>query len=132
MAIGAVSEMLAAAGYTPRIEDSLNRWNALLELGLLQLSLWDSSFLKKDYPGWIAPGLNVVTSRDRIFRIVFWNSQYGGTLREYFAILFYQTQKGIAYYKLEYTDMYAYEAIHTFKRKNGSEVLLIFLYGPCE
>jgi hypothetical protein len=127
--VGALSEKLSNSVYPDRNDDSLNNWNALLQNGLLELSLGDPAFLEKEYKTWADQGLYVVSADDRALRIVFWNSQYGGTLRDYFAILFYKTKQGTAYYMLENTDLYSYIAIHTFTRKDSKKFYLLTYMG---
>lgn len=77
-------------------------------------------FLQKDFPEWRQNGIELVTSADKKLRIVFWNMQTGGTMREYQDLICWQTTKGVKSSIMNKGSNASYSTVNTFKKQDGS------------
>lgn len=76
-------------------------------------------FLQKDFPAWSENGIYMTTSADKKLRIVFWNMQTGGTMREYQDMICWQTAKGAKSSMMNEGGSASYSVIDAFKKQDG-------------
>lgn len=75
--------------------DSLDNWNEALERKILGYADEHPDFMQADFKKWSDAGIYMVTATDQKLRVVFWNNQTGGTLREYTSVVFWKGSGGL-------------------------------------
>lgn len=101
--------------YTSLKDVVLDVWNDSLRLKLQQLAKVEKNFLENSHKTWKEHGLYEVSSPDKKFKIVYWNDQWGGTLREHERLIFYRTKEGIQFRSVQ--DSFAPFRIRQYKSK---------------
>ncbi len=109
--------------------DTLDAWNSRLQNALESFGTQQKGFMNDDFTDWDDEGMATITSADRKLKIVYWNSQQGGTMRDYYALLFYQSGTQVKCHNLEATDIFSYHGIESYNRKDGTMAYLLLSIG---
>lgn len=115
-----LAEQITNIGSTGTNEDQLNGWNTQLEDKIFKYVLKDADFLQHDFPLWTKNGIEVITSADKKLRIVFWNAQTGGTLRDYNTLIFWKGTKKVEGKVVSDADNSSFSSLNLFRKQDGS------------
>lgn len=119
-----LAEQITNIGSTGTNEGQLDGWNTQLEDKILKYALTDADFLQHDFPLWTKNGIGVITSADKKLRIVFWNAQTGGTLRDYISLMFWKGPKGVEGKVIDDAENSSFSNLNLFKKQDGSTFYL--------
>lgn len=114
------------SGYNSTTEDDnkLSQWNDELVTKILQYGIKDPDFMQKKFPLWNNTGIGIFTSADKNLRIVSWNAQTSGTLREYNTLVFWKSTKGIKGEVMNDAENSSFSTIEGFTKKDGTTFYL--------
>ncbi|HEX7757476.1 MAG TPA: hypothetical protein VF421_19145 [Niabella sp.] len=70
--------------------DSLSAWNGTLLYSLQNCISVFPDFMQRDFPDWKDAGLTILTSADKKFRIICWNTRQSGTSQQWTSVVFWQ------------------------------------------
>ena len=106
-------------------DNSLSAWNDQLSAKILEYGLKNPAFMQQNFPLWRNNGIELVSSADKNIRIVSWNAQTGGTLRDYTTLIFWKGTTGLKGKVVDYLENSSVAQIKAFKKADGTTFYLL-------
>lgn len=106
-------------------DNKLSAWNDQLSDKILQYGLKNPAFMQQNFPLWRNNGIELVSSPEKNIRVVSWNAQTGGTLRDYTTLIFWKGTTGIKGKVMDGVENSSVANIKAFKKADGTTFYLL-------